>query len=227
MILSFNFDDMSGRKIKVCLVDDHKLLRKGMVELIDGFPGYQVIGECNNGREFLTLLKSMERPDIALLDINMPEMDGYETAIRLGQEYPGIRVIALSMNDDEKSIIRMIKAGARGYVLKDAEPAELRKAFDDVVNKGYYYSDLVSGVLVHSLHYNETGNQKKVNINDREKEFLKFACTELTYREIADRMCLAPRTIDGYREALFEKLNVKSRVGLVMYAIRNGLVQIE
>lgn len=227
MILSFNFDDMSGRKIKVCLVDDHKLLRKGMVELIDGFPGYQVIGECNNGREFLTLLKSMERPDIALLDINMPEMDGYETAIRLGQEYPGIRVIALSMNDDEKSIIRMIKAGARGYVLKDAEPAELRKAFDDVVNKGYYYSDLVSGVLVHSLHYNDPGNQKKVNINDRETEFLKFACTELTYREIADRMCLAPRTIDGYREALFEKLNVKSRVGLVMYAIRNGLVQIE
>jgi DNA-binding NarL/FixJ family response regulator len=198
-----------------------------MVELIDGFAGYQVIGECNNGKEFMTLLKSMERPDIALLDINMPEMDGYETAIRLSQEYPEIKVIALSMYDDEKSIIRMIKAGARGYVLKDADPTELRKAFDDVISKGYYYSDLVSGVLVHSLHYDEPGNQKKVNINDRETEFLKFACTELTYKEIADRMCLAPRTIDGYRETLFEKLNVKSRVGLVMYAIRNGLVQIE
>ena len=218
---------MSGRKIKVCLVDDHKLLRKGMVELIDGFPGYQVIGECNNGKEFLTLLKSMECPDIALLDLNMPEMDGYETAIRLSQEYPGIMVIALSMNDDEKSIIRMIKAGARGYVLKDADPTELRKAFDDVVSKGYYYSDLVSGVLVQSLHYDDPGKQKKLNINDRETAFLKFACTELTYKEIADRMCLAPRTIDGYREALFEKLNVKSRVGLVMYAIRNGLVKME
>ena len=218
---------MSGRKINVCLVDDHKLLRKGMVELIDGFPGYQVIGECNNGKEFLTLLKSMECPDIALLDLNMPEMDGYETAIRLSQEYPGIMVIALSMNDDEKSIIRMIKAGARGYVLKDADPTELRKAFDDVVSKGYYYSDLVSGVLVQSLHYDDPGKQKKLNINDRETAFLKFACTELTYKEIADRMCLAPRTIDGYREALFEKLNVKSRVGLVMYAIRNGLVKME
>jgi two-component system, NarL family, invasion response regulator UvrY len=218
---------MSGRKINVCLVDDHKLLRKGMVELIDGFTGYQVIGECNNGKEFMTLLKSMERPDIALLDINMPEMDGYETAIFLSKDYPEIKVIALSMYDDEKSIIRMIKAGARGYVLKDADPTELRKAFDDVVSKGYYYSDLVSGVLVQSLHYDDAGNQKKININDREAEFLKFACTELTYKEIADRMCLAPRTIDGYREALFEKLNVKSRVGLVMYAIRNGLVKME
>jgi DNA-binding NarL/FixJ family response regulator len=130
------------------------------------------------------------------------------------------------MYDDEKSIIRMIKAGARGYVLKDADPTELRKAFDDVVSKGYYYSDLVSGVLVQSLH-DDPGTQKKININDREAEFLKFACTELTYKEIADRMCLAPRTIDGYREALFEKLNVKSRVGLVMYAIRNGLVKME
>ena len=101
---------MSGQKINVCLVDDHKLLRKGMVELIDGFTGYHVIGECNNGKEFMTLLKSMERPDIALLDINMPEMDGYETAVWLSQDYPGIKVIALSMYDDEKSIIRMIKA---------------------------------------------------------------------------------------------------------------------
>jgi two-component system, NarL family, invasion response regulator UvrY len=207
-------------------VDDHKLLRKGMVELIDGFTGYHVTGECNNGKEFMTLLKSMERPDIALLDINMPEMDGYETATRLSQDYPEIKVIALSMYDDEKSIIRMIKAGARGYVLKDADPTELRKAFDDVVSKGYYYSDLVSGVLVQSLH-DDPGPQKKININDRETEFLTFACTELTYKEIADRMCLAPRTIDGYREALFEKLNVKSRVGLVMYAIRNGLVKME
>jgi two-component system invasion response regulator UvrY len=218
---------MSGRKINVCLVDDHKLLRKGMVELIDGFSGYHVVGEANNGKEFMTRIKSIESPDIVLLDINMPEMDGYETAIWLCKEYPQVKVIALSMYDDEKSIIRMIKAGARGYVLKDAEPSELRKAFDDVVSKGYYYSDLVSGVLVQSLHYDDSGIQKKVSINDRETEFLKLACSELTYKEIADRMCLAPRTIDGYRESLFEKLNVKSRVGLVMYAIRNGFVKID
>jgi two-component system, NarL family, invasion response regulator UvrY len=217
---------MTEKKINVCLVDDHKLLRKGMVELIDGFSGYHVIGECNNGKEFMNLLKSIASPDIVLLDINMPEMDGYETALWLSQAHPTSKVIALSMYDDEKSIIRMIKAGARGYVLKDADPTELRKAFDDVTSKGYYYSDLVSGVLVHSLHHEEPGHQKRININERETEFLKLACTELTYKEIADRMCLAPRTIDGYREALFEKLNVKSRVGLVIYAIRNGFVVI-
>ncbi|WP_276372943.1 response regulator transcription factor [Chryseolinea sp. H1M3-3] len=131
------------------------------------------------------------------------------------------------MYDEEKSIIRMIEARARGYVLKHAEPTELRKAFDDVVSKGYYYSDLVSGVLVQSLHSDDAGSPKKISINDRETEFLKLACTELTYKEIADRMCLAPRTIDGYCEALFEKLNVKSRVGLVIYAIRNGFVKMD
>jgi DNA-binding NarL/FixJ family response regulator len=198
-----------------------------MVEVIDGFQGYHVTGEWNNGKELVAMIKSIDIPDIALLDINMPEMDGYETASWLQQQYPQVRIIALSMYDDEKSIIRMIKSGARGYVLKDADPAELRKAFDDVMSKGYYYSDLVSGVLIHSLHSDSEATQKRVSINEREIEFLKLACTELTYKEIADRMCLAPRTIDGYREALFEKLNVKSRVGLVMYAIRNGIVKMD
>ncbi len=219
--------NMTAGKIDVCLVDDHTLLRKGMVEVIDGFQGYQVIGEYNNGKELVARIKSVEIPDIVLLDINMPEMDGYETASWLHQQYPQVRVIALSMYDDEKSVIRMIKAGARGYVLKDADPGELRKALDDVMSKGYYYSDLVSGVLIHSLHSESEASQKSVIINEREIEFIKLACTELTYKEIADRMCLAPRTIDGYREALFEKLNVKSRVGLVMYAIRNGILKME
>ncbi len=218
---------MTAGKIDVCLVDDHTLLRKGMVEVIDGFQGYQVIGEYNNGKELVARIKSVEIPDIVLLDINMPEMDGYETASWLHQQYPQVRVIALSMYDDEKSVIRMIKAGARGYVLKDADPGELRKALDDVMSKGYYYSDLVSGVLIHSLHSESEASQKSVIINEREIEFIKLACTELTYKEIADRMCLAPRTIDGYREALFEKLNVKSRVGLVMYAIRNGILKMD
>ena len=212
--------------MRVLIADDIQETRRNTRLMLATIDDLEVVAIASNGLQAVQLAKE-HHPDIVFLDINMPEMDGYETAIFLSQDYPEIKVIALSMYDDEKSIIRMIKAGARGYVLKDAEPTELRKAFDDVVSKGYYYSDLVSGVLVHSLHYDEPGNQKKVNINDRETEFLKFACTELTYKEIADRMCLAPRTIDGYREALFEKLNVKSRVGLVMYAIRNGLVNME
>ena len=218
---------MTTMKIAVCLVDDHKLLRKGMVEVIDGFQQYRVTGECSNGKEFVEMMNSIEVPQIVLLDINMPHMDGFETAAWLNEHHPTVRVIALSMYDDEKSIIRMIKNGARGYILKDADPADLRRAFDDVMSKGYCYSDLVSGVLIHNLHCESEAVPNKVNINPREMEFLKLACTELTYKEIADRMCLAPRTIDGYREALFEKLGVKSRVGLAMYAIRNGLVKME
>ncbi len=218
---------MDEKRIRVCLVDDHKLLRKGMVELIDSLPGYVVVGDVDNGKDLISRLASMELPEIILLDINMPEMNGYETALWLTKEHPQIRILALSMYDDERSIIRMIKSGAKGYILKDVEPKELAKAFDDIISKGYYHSDLVSHVLVSSIQGRGALEARtEPTLNDRELLFLKLACTELTYKEIADRMCLAPRTIDGYREALFEKLNVKSRVGLAMYAVRQGVVDI-
>ncbi|MBL6447605.1 response regulator transcription factor [Fulvivirga sp. 29W222] len=213
--------------IKVCLVDDHKLLRKGMVELIDGFHTYTVVGEADNGMDLQSKIQVIEEPDILLLDINMPEMDGYETALWVRVKYPQVRILALSMYDDEKSIIKMIKAGARGYVLKDAEPTELKKAFEDIIEKGFYYSDLVSHTLVKNLESPSNENPASSNLNDREIEFIKLACTELTYKEIADKMCLAPRTIDGYRASLFEKLQVRSRVGLVMYAVKSKIVKPE
>jgi DNA-binding NarL/FixJ family response regulator len=133
------------------------------------------------------------------------------------------------MYDNEISIIRMLKCGAKGYILKDCEPAELKAALDDVFNKGYYYSDLVSGRLIHAINNIDNDDSELKNLtqlNDRETNFLKHACTELTYKEIADKMFVSPRTIDGYRDALFEKLKVKTRVGLVMYAIKNGIVQV-
>jgi two-component system, NarL family, invasion response regulator UvrY len=198
-----------------------------MTELINGFPGYAVAWEANNGKEVMRIMSDATViPSIVVLDINMPEMDGYLTASWLKEKFPGVKVLALSMYDNEQSIIRMIKAGARGYVLKDAEPSEVKSAFDDLMTKGFYYSDTVSHVLVNNLNRDASATTS-VLLNDRELEFLNFACTEFTYKEIADKMCLAPRTIDGYREALFEKLNVKSRVGLVMYAIRNGMVKID
>jgi len=168
-------------------------------------------------------------PDIVLLDINMPEMDGYETAQWLKQHHPDVKVLALSMYDNETSIIRMLKSGARGYILKDSEPGELKAALRALEEKGFYYSDLVSGKLMHAINKmeDENGNLKNiVPLNERETDFLTYACTELTYKEIAEKMFLSPRTIDGYRDALFEKLNVKTRVGLVMYAIKNGIVRI-
>lgn len=213
--------------IKIALVDDHKLFRKGMVELINGFPGFTVMGEANNGLEFTQILSADSAPDIVVLDITMPLMDGYETALWLKQHYPEIKVLALSMYDHEEAIIKMLKLGAKGYILKDADPSELKNALHDVAKKGFYYSELVSGALVHNIHNSAKDHRTGVvPLNDRETEFLCLACTELTYKEIADKMCLATRTIDGYREALFDKLQVKNRIGLVLYAIRHGIVKV-
>jgi two-component system, NarL family, invasion response regulator UvrY len=213
--------------IKVALVDDHVLLRKGLAELIRNI-GYDVLFEADNGIDFQQKIKKDNPPDLVMLDINMPEMDGFATAQWIKQNYPLVKTMALSMYDNENSIIRMFKAGARGYILKDSEPAELKAALDSILTKGFYYSELVTGKLIHSINkMDDDGDVKNlVQLNAREIDFLKYACTEMTYKEIADKMFLSPRTIDGYRDDLFEKLNLKTRVGLVMYAIKNGIVQI-
>ena len=212
----------------VALVDDHILLRNGLASLVKSFGNYDVLFEANNGRHYIEQVQSGSVPDIVLLDINMPEMDGYETAVWLKKFHPDIKVLALSMYDNENAIIRMFKAGAKGYILKDCDPNELKCALDSVMRKGFYYSEMVTGRLIHTiskLDEEESDITQLVHLNEREIEFLKLACTEMTYKEIADRMFLSPRTIDGYRDSLFEKLGCKTRVGLVMYAIRNGIVQ--
>jgi DNA-binding NarL/FixJ family response regulator len=212
---------------KVALVDDHSLLRKGLGQLIESL-GYSLCSEADNGKEFIDTLDTNNPPDVVLLDINMPEMDGYQTTQWLRQNHPLINVIALSMYDNETSIIRMIRYGAKGYILKDSEPAELKAAIDAVLTKGFYYSDLVSGKLLHAINnMDEEGDLKNLaQLNNRELDFLKHTCSELTYKEIAEKMFVSPRTVDGYRDALFEKLGLKTRVGLVMYAIRHGIVTI-
>ena len=218
----------TNEKIKVALTDDHILLRNGLAGLINSFDDYTVIFEADNGADFQKKIQKGNEPELVLMDINMPGMDGFATAEWLRQNYPLTKVLALSMYDNENSIIRMFKAGAKGYILKDSEPAELKTALDSIMQKGYYYSELVTGKLIHSINTsNQNGNGNKTNqLNDRETEFLKLAATELTYKEIAEKMNLSPRTIDGYRDALFEKLELKSRVGLVLYAIKNGIVTI-
>ncbi len=188
---------MNHFKPAVALVDDHVLPKNGLADLI-------------------RQLKPRLLPALVLLDINMPEMDGFDTALWLKRNFPEIKILALSMYDTNNSIIRMLKNGAKGYILKDISPAELKIALHSVIHKGFYYSEMVTGQAMH--HF--------LGLNDRETAFLKLVCTEFTYKEIADQMCLSPRTIDGYRDSLFEKLKVKTRVGLVLYAIRNGIVQI-
>ncbi|MBN8876576.1 MAG: response regulator transcription factor [Sphingobacteriales bacterium] len=219
---------MPSNKIKVALVDDHVLLRKGLAALVNSFDDFTVVFEADNGQDMQQKIKTDNLPDLVLLDINMPKMDGYASAQWLKQTYPLVKIMALSMYDNENAVIRMFKAGARGYILKDCEPPELKTALLSVIEKGYFYSELVTGKLIHSINKLEEDADIRniVQLNDKEIQFLKLACTELTYKEIAEQMYLSPRTIDGYRDALFEKLQIKTRVGLVMYAIKNGFVQV-
>jgi len=218
---------MQKCKTSVALVDDHALLRNGLANLVRTYSDYAVSLEADNGKEFIKELKAEALPDIVLLDINMPGMDGYETALWLKENHPEVKVLVLSMYDNETNIIRMMKNGAKGYILKDIDAAEFKQALDSIIIRGYYYSELVTGKLVHAVNtMDEEGQpmQALIKLNKRELQFLKLVCTELTYREIAEQMFLSPRTIDGYRDDLFEKLKVKTRVGLAMYAIKNGIV---
>ena len=212
-------------KPTIVLVDDHVLLRNGLASLVTTLQ-YDVIMECSNGKELTEQLNQDNLPDLILMDINMPLMNGYETTLWLKNNYPEVKVVALSMYDDEQSVIRMIKNGARGYILKDTRPQDLHYALDSVLTKGFYYSDMVTGKFIHSMKEDkETSIISK--LKPTEIEFLKLAATELTYKEIAQKMHLSPRTIDGYRDQLFEKLGIKSRVGLVIFAIKHGIVKIE
>ena len=209
--------------INVALIDDHSLIRNALAELINNFEGYQVTLQAANGAEFIELLHIHPLPDIVFVDIQMPIMNGYDTAQILSAKFPDIKIMALSVEDDEESILKMLRCGSKGYLLKDTPINEFKLALDELYSKGYYHSDLVANSLLNAIHPSKI-SFTKVIFQAREEEFLKLACSELTYKEIADQMCLSPRTVDGYRENLFLKLEVKSRVGLVLFAIKNGLV---
>lgn len=213
----------------IALADDHTVMRNGLGTLLKDL-GYTILFEANNGQDFINKIKKDSPPDIALLDINMPTMDGYETAAWLKENLPEVKVIALSMYDDEAAIIRMLKNGAKGYVLKDSNISDVRAAIESVITKGYYHSELVTGKLIHSINHLDSPAHSSIKellkLNNREIEFLKLACTEMSYKEIADKMFLSPRTVEGYRDSLFEKLGAKTRIGLVLFAIKNGIVNL-
>lgn len=212
---------------KVALIDDHSLIRNALGELISRFEDYEVTHQASNGQEFISSLNAENLPDIALIDINMPVMDGFQTAEALSKDFPSIKIMALSVEDEEESIIKMLRCGAKGYLLKDSDTKDLQLALDELSAKGYYHSDLVANTLLSSLNGSKKSIKvSQINYQAREFEFLQMACSELTYKEIADKMCISPRTVDGYRENLFYKLDVKSRVGMVLFAIKNGIVQI-
>ena len=210
----------------VAVADDHSLLRNALAKLINTFENYSILFEADNGKELRNKILQNVVPDIVLLDVNMPEMDGFETTQWLHKTYPQVKVLALSMFSDEKTIIKMFRVGAKGYLLKNTDADELKKALDSLVDKDVYLSDYVSGKLVSGLHENMDKPEKEIILNEKEREFLRWTCSELSYKDIAAKMFVSPRTIDDYRQSLFNKLKVHSRVGLVMFAIKNGIVQI-
>jgi len=215
--------------IKVALVDDHTLLRKGLCNLINSFDGFQVIFEADNGKGLVERLEQHQIPDVVLLDITMPVMNGYETAEWLKNNHPNIKVIVLSMLDNELSVIRMIKYGAKGYILKDSEPSELKMALQHVMQKGYYANELLNGKMIDSFQKFNVGRNKfegSLHLNEKELHFLQLCATDMTYKEIADAMDIRPRTVENYKTELCDRLDVRSRIGLVLYAIRNNIVEI-
>jgi two-component system, NarL family, invasion response regulator UvrY len=211
-------------KINLAIADDHTLIRKAIANLLDDGL-FSVIVQAENGIDLIEKIKD-KRIDILLLDISMPLMNGFETAHWIRQNRPEIKVLALSMFADEASVIRMIKMGAKGYILKDAEPHVLRNAIFQMYEQGIYYSELITDKMINTMGA-ESVALTTANITDREEEFLKHLCSELTLKEIAERMSVSPRTVDGYRDQLFQKLNLQTRTGLVLYAIKNRICFID
>ena len=224
-----------NKQIKLALVDDHNLFRKGLIKLInlaDKENKYHILFEADNGNDLKDKLNKRALPDIVLMDIEMPDMDGYESVEWMRKNYPDISILVVSMFDSEEAIIKMLRLGVKGYLSKHIEVEDMHMALESIGKKGFYYSDSVAGVMAQIIQGNAAGDEQKNsgriknNLSENEAEFLNLACTELTYQQIADKMNLSPKTIDGYREALFTRFNVKSRVSLAMYAVKNELVKI-
>lgn len=217
---------MNKRKtIRLAIADDHNLFREGLVTILNSYKGIKVVISAANGKELLDeMAHTKTPPDVCIVDINMPVMHGYDTVMTISTDYPHIRILALSMYDDEINIIRMIRNGANGYLLKDCMPSVLVDAIKDVYEEGTYHSELVTRKVL------KDSKTKKIDKKDvltaKELNFLKLACSEKTYKEIAEELGVSERTIDGYRDRLFTKLGVRSRTGLVIYGLRNSYIDL-
>ena len=208
--------------INIGIVDDHQLFLKSLSLLITTIKECDVSLEALDGKELIKKLETARQlPDILFLDVNMPVMDGRKTAAYVHEHYPQIKLVALSMKNDDSSVLGMLREGCCAYLLKDIHPNELEKAILEIDKKGYYNADACN------INYRRLLIQSKkedaLHLTDREKQFIQLACSDQTYKQIASDMHVSERTVDGYRESLFQKLNVQSRVGLALEALRRNL----
>jgi len=216
--------DQNKKDYNLVIVDDHLLVANSLKSLIEMFSGYHVLYHAKNGLDLQQKMEQETLPDVILLDVNMPVMNGYETMEWLNKNHPDIKVLALSMDDDEQMVLKMLSKGANGYLLKDIHPETLKAALNEVMDKGYYHSEKVTAALIDSLKPKE--GTHTFLLKETELTFLQYACSELTYSEIADKMNVSPKTVDNYRNELFKKFKVKNRVGLVIFGLKKKLITI-
>ncbi|HVS91700.1 MAG TPA: response regulator transcription factor [Mucilaginibacter sp.] len=214
----------SKQPIAVAIVDDHTLFCRSMEVMINRLRGYTVVFTASDGLDFIHKIKTKEKPDIVIMDRLMPIMDGASTILWLKQNYPEVSVISLSVNYSEEAILKTIKSGVKGYLLKDAELDEFKAALESVAKGGLYYPEFVTHYLLKSVNKSVEINTDLESLKPHEIDFIRLASSELTYKEIADQMNVSLRTVDGYRDHLFQKLNIKSRVGLVLFAIKYKII---
>lgn len=211
--------------IKLAVVDDQHLFRQGLISLLGEFEDLTMEIEAANGSELLEQLKT-KKPDVVILDLEMPVMDGIETTINLQKKYPDLKVLILTMHNEEEIILHLIEKGAHGFLLKDNQIETIVDAIYAVMENGYYFNDHVSKVMVRGLMNNQKIKPGFVDagLSEREIEVVKLICKEFTNKEIAEKLFISVRTVDGHREKILQKTKAKNTVGIVMYAVKNGLV---
>lgn len=217
-----------SKPVSIFLVDDHAVVRNGLKALIERMGSYVVKEQFDNGQQLIDSLPFAQEPDVIIMDLTMPIMDGTQTVRELKNRHIATPVLILTLETTEKTIIELFRLGIRGYLPKSCTADVLKKAIDDVINSGYYHNEMLTKALMNNNHETENGNPLQ-HLTERENTFLQLVCdeNELTYEQIADRMGVSRRTVDGYRESIFEKFNIKSKTGLVLFAIKYGLIKVE
>ncbi len=213
-------------KIKIALADDYKIFREGLKVSLSLDEQIEIIHEADNGEDLLSNIEK-QLPDIVIMDLKMPIMDGMEATKIIRKKFNEVKVLVVSMYDDDKFIIHLMEIGANGYLLKNAEPDEIRKAIHCVADNGYYFNDLVNKALLKKLVIRSNikpSFNENIELTERELEVLKLICEEKTATEIGKEIFLSPRSVEGIRQRLIEKVGVRNMAGLVMFAAKNGIV---
>ncbi len=213
-------------EIKVAIADDHKIFRKGVIISLRHYSNIKFILEAENGQELLNGIQDV-KPDVILMDLRMPVKDGIETTKYISQHYPDIGVLVLTMHEDERFVVHLMENGANGYLLKSTDPAEIKKAISDVVEKGYYLNNFVNRILIKkSQNKNRVvpSLKKEVEISEKEKEVIQYICLEFTSLEIGEKMGISARTVESIKERLMERFGLKNTAGLVFFAVKNYLI---